>query len=219
MAIGLGRMFGFHFLENFNFPYISRTVSEFWRRWHISLSSWFRDYVYIPLGGNRRGLKRQIFNLAVVWLCTGIWHGANWTFILWGVIYGILIILEKLTGFEKMKVPALISHVYTLLVVNILWVLFRADDLGSAAAMIKAMFGLAGNPLWDSTASFYLAENWTTMLLGVIVSVPLLKYFTEKLIPEKAADAIRPFAIAVILLVSVSFIVKGSYNPFIYINF
>ena len=219
MAIGLGRMFGFHFLENFNFPYISRTVSEFWRRWHISLSSWFRDYVYIPLGGNRRGLKRQILNLAVVWLCTGIWHGANWTFILWGVIYGILIILEKLTGFEKMKVPALISHVYTLLVVNILWVLFRADDLGSAAAMIKAMFGLAGNPLWDSTASFYLAENWTTMLLGVIVSVPLLKYFTEKLIPEKAADAIRPFAIAVILLVSVSFIVKGSYNPFIYFNF
>ena len=218
MAIGLGRMFGFHFLENFNYPYISDSVSEFWRRWHISLSSWFRDYVYIPLGGNRRGYRRQIFNLAVVWLLTGIWHGANWTFILWGVCYGIIIILEKLTGFEKKKVPGIISHVYTLLLVNLLWVLFRADDLSAATDMLRAMFGMAGNPLWDSTAAFYLAENWTTLLLGMIVSVPLIKGISARL-PEKVVEVIRPVAVLVILAVSVSFIVKGSYNPFIYFNF
>ena len=219
MAIGLGRMFGFHFLENFNFPYISKSVSEFWRRWHISLSSWFRDYVYIPLGGNRRGLRRQIFNLAVVWLCTGIWHGANWTFILWGVIYGAIIIIEKLTDFEKRNIPAVIAHIYTLFIVVLLWVLFRADDIGCAAGMLKAMFGLSGNPLWDSTASFYLTENWTTLLLGAIVSTPLIKRVSDKLMPERLSAAARPLIVLIILLISVSFIVKGSYNPFIYFNF
>lgn len=218
MAIGLGRMFGFHFLENFNYPYISDSISEFWRRWHISLSSWFRDYVYIPLGGNRRGYRRQIFNLAVVWLCTGIWHGANWTFILWGVFYGLIIILEKITGFEKKNVPGVVSHIYTLFLVNLLWVLFRADNIGAAADMLKAMFGMTGNPLWDGTASFYLAENWTTLILGIIVSVPLIRTVSGRL-PEKMRDLIRPFAVLVILAASVSFIVKGSYNPFIYFNF
>lgn len=218
MAIGLGRMFGFHFLENFNYPYISDSISEFWRRWHISLSSWFRDYVYIPLGGNRRGYRRQIFNLAVVWLCTGIWHGANWTFILWGVFYGLIIILEKITGFEKKNVPGVISHIYTLFLVNLLWVLFRADNIGAAADMLRAMFGMTGNHLWDGTASFYLAENWTTLILGIIVSVPLIRTVSGRL-PEKMRDLIRPFAVLVILAASVSFIVKGSYNPFIYFNF
>lgn len=218
MAIGLGRMFGFHFLENFNFPYISGSISEFWRRWHISLSSWFRDYVYIPLGGNRKGLRRQIFNLAVVWLCTGIWHGANWTFILWGVIYGTIIIIEKLTSFEKRKVPSAVAHSYTLIVVIFLWVLFRADDLGCAVDMLRSMIGANGNPLWDSTAAFYLSENWTTLLLGAIVSTPLIKAVSEKM-PEKLRCTVRPAVILVILLTSVSFIVKGSYNPFIYFNF
>lgn len=219
MAIGLGRMFGFHFLENFNYPYTSKSVSEFWRRWHISLSSWFRDYVYIPLGGNRRGLKRQIFNLAIVWLCTGIWHGANWTFILWGVIYGTIIILEKLTGFEKKAVPGIISHVYTLLIVVVLWVLFRAEDLSGAVSMLGAMFGIKGNPLWDSAAAFYLAENWTVLILGAIVSIPLIRTLSEKVLPAKLVECVRPLVVFMIFLASISFIVKGSYNPFIYFNF
>ena len=218
MAIGLGRMFGFHFLENFNYPYISRSVSEFWRRWHISLSSWFRDYVYIPLGGNRKGPRRQIFNLAVVWLCTGIWHGANWTFILWGIIYGAIIIIEKLVAFEKRKIPAFISHFYTILIVVILWVLFRADDLNCAVDMLRALFGIGGNPFWDSTAAFYLSENWTTLLLAAIVSIPLIKTVSAK-ISVKAVEALRPAIVLIILLISVSFIVKGTYNPFIYFNF
>ena len=219
MAIGLGLMFGFHFLENFNYPYISRTVSEFWRRWHISLSSWFRDYIYIPLGGNRRGLKRQIFNLAVVWICTGVWHGANWTFILWGVIYGTLIILEKLLKIEKRNIPGVIMHIYTLLIVNFLWVLFRADNLSGAVGMLKVMLGASGTGLWDDTASFYLQENYTVLLLALIVSVPLVNRLKKNKAFAAAADVIRPFFVLLVLLLSVSFMVKGAYNPFIYFNF
>jgi len=218
MAIGLGRMFGFHFLENFNFPYISATVTEFWRRWHISLSSWFRDYIYIPLGGNRRGRRRQIFNLAVVWLCTGIWHGANWTFILWGVIYGALIITEKLTGLDK-KMPPVIGHVYTLLAVDLLWVLFRADDISAAAGMLKVMFGIGGTGLWDDTASFYLMENWSVMLLAAVVSVPLITCLRRNEKVAAAFDGLRPLFALAVLLLSISFMVKGAYNPFIYFNF
>ena len=219
MAIGLGRMFGFHFLENFNYPYISKSVSEFWRRWHISLSSWFRDYIYIPLGGNRKGLRRQIFNLAVVWICTGVWHGANWTFILWGVIYGALIIAEKLTGFEKRNIPAVIGRIYTLLVVNFLWVLFRADNLSAGTGMLKTMLGVSGTGLWDNTATFYLAENWSVLILALIVSVPLVEKLKKNSAVAAAAEILRPFFVMLILLLSVSFMVKGAYNPFIYFNF
>lgn len=219
MAIGLGRMFGFHFLENFNYPYISRSVSEFWRRWHISLSSWFRDYIYIPLGGNRRGAKRQIFNLAVVWLCTGVWHGANWTFILWGIIYGALIIGEKLIRFDKRNIPAPVGRIYTLLIVNFLWVLFRADNLSGATGMLKTMLGASGTGLWDKTAAFYLMENWSVLILALIVSVPLVKKLKENAAFAKFADIVRPFFVLLVLLLSVSFMVKGAYNPFIYFNF
>ena len=219
MAIGLGRMFGFHFLENFNYPYISKSVTEFWRRWHISLSSWFRDYIYIPLGGNRLGLKRQVINLSIVWICTGVWHGANWTFILWGVIYGVFVISEKLIGLDKRNVPAVIGHIYTLFIVNGLWVLFRADDMHMAAGMLGAMFGQGSSCLWDSTAAFYLLENLTTLILAVIVSIPIAKTLSTKPGLQKFFDIGRPIFVLIVLLLSISFIVKGSYNPFIYFNF
>lgn len=219
MAIGLGRMFGFHFLENFNYPYVSRSISEFWRRWHISLSMWFRDYIYIPLGGNRCSFKRQIFNLSMVWLCTGIWHGANWTFIMWGVIYGIIVILEKLVHFEQMKLPSALKHVYTLLIVNFLWVLFRADNIGVACGMIKIMLGLSGNPLADGTAAFYLNENLTVILIGLAASLPIVKTASSKLGSSKAAPYARALWICMILIISISYMIKGAYNPFIYFNF
>lgn len=223
MAIGLGRMFGFHFLENFNYPYISRSITEFWRRWHISLSSWFRDYIYIPLGGNRCSFRRQIFNLSVVWLCTGIWHGANWTFILWGAVYGAIIIGEKLLRLESRSIPPVIGHIYTLLTVNCLWVFFRADSVSSALSMLGIMFGLKGNSLCDDTAVFYFRENITVLLLAVLVSIPLAAAFGRSSDAvrriNRAAYVLRPFFLLAVLLVSVSFIIKGSYNPFIYFNF
>lgn len=220
MAIGLGRMFGFHFEENFNFPYISKSVSEFWRRWHISLGRWFRDYIYIPLGGNRVSRSRLVFNLSVVWLCTGIWHGANWTFILWGVIYGVLIITEKMTGLaETLDKHSAVGRLYTLLAVVLLWVLFRADNIAIAGDMIKTMFALNNNPLWCDDATFYLLENWTTMILGLIVSVPLMETLEKNDICKKCMRMIRPIFVLLVLLISISFMIKGAYSPFIYFNF
>jgi len=154
----------------------------------------------------------------VVWLCTGIWHGANWTFILWGVIYGALIITEKLTGLDK-KMPPVIGHVYTLLAVDLLWVLFRADDISAAAGMLKVMFGIGGTGLWDDTASFYLMENWSVMLLAAVVSVPLITCLRRNEKVAAAFDGLRPLFALAVLLLSISFMVKGAYNPFIYFNF
>lgn len=219
MAIGLGRMFGFHFEENFNYPYISKSITEFWRRWHISLSRWFRDYIYIPLGGNRKSLKRQILNLAIVWICTGVWHGANWTFIFWGIIYGVFVILEKLLRFDERNVPAIISHIYTLIVVNFLWVLFRAENIQAAVAHIKVMMGIGANPLWDDTAAFYLLENYTVLILAIIVSIPIIKTLNQKPKFSRVFTAIRPFFVLLVLLLCIAYMVKGSYNPFIYFNF
>lgn len=219
MAIGLGLMFGFHFRENFNYPYISKSITEFWRRWHISLSSWFRDYIYIPLGGNRKGFKRQILNLSIVWLCTGIWHGANWTFILWGIIYGALVIFEKLVSFDARRIPNAIKHAYTLIIVNFLWVFFRADNINAAIDMIKTMLLPGNRPLWDANATFYLAENWSVFVLAVIVCLPLPALIKRNPAAEKMIDAVRPIFLIIVFLVSVSFIVKGSHNPFIYFNF
>ena len=163
MAIGLGLMFGFNFLENFNYPYISKTITEFWRRWHISLGSWFRDYVYFPLGGSRVNSKlRLVFNLFVVWLATGIWHGASWNFILWGVLYGVIITVEKLCSIPKLsdkrKAFSIPYQIFTMIMVIFGWVLFRAENLGLAANYLRTMLGLAGKPLFDTTAGFYLRE-------------------------------------------------------------
>ncbi len=218
MALGLGKMFGFHFLENFDYPYISRSISEFWRRWHISLGSWFRDYVYFPLGGSRNVTKgRLVLNLFAVWFLTGLWHGANWTFIVWGLMYFALITLEKLTGFSK-KLGAF-GHVYTLLFVVLGWVLFRADSISHAAGYMAGMFGLAGNRFFDATAGFYLNENAFYLIAAVLFSIPTARFVREKFGNTKAAAVLYPIALTLLFILSVSFIIKGSYNPFIYFNF
>lgn len=223
MAIGLGRMFGFHFLPNFNYPYISRSVTEFWRRWHISLSSWFRDYVYIPLGGNRKGLPRMIFNLLIVWGLTGLWHGANWTFIAWGLYYFCFLVFEKLTGLSKIlpRLP-LFSNLLVMLIVIIGWVLFRAADIGAAGAYIGGMFGMYGNPLTDEMFWYQLAENKVHFIIALLAAAPLIPWLKQKL--GAAAEGrffgtARDCCLLLIFLLVLAALAKGSYNPFIYFNF
>lgn len=217
MAIGLGRMFGFHFLENFNYPYIARSITDFWRRWHISLSSWFRDYVYIPLGGNRKGVARTYLNTFVVWLLTGIWHGANWTFIAWGLGYFVLLSLERICGFTKGV--KYIGRVYTMLVVILLWVVFRADSLTLAGKYIGQMFGSSGI-LWDVNASGCIVGGWSMLLLSVILSCPILKFIADKVgMNEVARKNIAAIFALPLLLLCMAKCLSSAYNPFIYFNF
>lgn len=219
MAIGLGKMFGFHFLENFNYPYISKSVSEFWRRWHISLGSWFRDYVYFPLGGSRVKKKsRLVFNLFVVWLLTGVWHGANWTFILWGLLYFVLLAVEKLTNFpEKLK---FFSHIYTMLFVIIGWVLFRADSLSFAFDYLKTMFFVSGAEMFDSKTLFFLDNYKFYLIAGIIACFPIAPKIKEKIkINKNVYEFIASVALLITFIISLTFTIKGSYNPFIYFNF
>lgn len=217
MAIGMGRMFGFHFLENFNYPYIARSITDFWRRWHISLSSWFRDYVYIPLGGNRAGIKRTYWNTFVVWLLTGIWHGANWTFIVWGLGYFVLLCIERLGGFTKgIKY---IGHVYTMVAVTLLWVVFRADSLGLAGRYIGQMFGSSG-VLWDAAAADSLQGGWLMFLLAAVFSCPIMKWLADKLkLKDVTRKNIAAVAAVPLLLLCIAKCLSSSYNPFIYFNF
>ncbi|MBQ2115680.1 MAG: MBOAT family protein, partial [Lachnospiraceae bacterium] len=223
MAIGLGQMFGFKFEENFNYPYISKSVSEFWRRWHISLGSWFRDYVYIPLGGSRVSKPRLIFNTFVVWLLTGIWHGANWTFIVWGLMYFVIITVEKLTGLDKKD--KWWGHIYTMVLVIIGWVIFKSTGLGTAVLYIKAMFGIGAKGLIDKAVFAYIAQNWIYFVLAIVGCAPLMPYIDKKMNKDKDGAAAMVwnifYAIAIIicLVVSVSFISNNAYNPFIYFNF
>ena len=220
MAIGLGKMFGFHFLENFNYPYISRSVTEFWRRWHISLSTWFRDYVYFPLGGSRVSSKgKHIRNLFVVWLLTGIWHGANWTFLAWGLFYFVLLVLEKY-GRLGQGWPVVCRWLFTFLMVNFAWVLFRAESLGQAAGYLGAMFG-RGAGLWSGETGLFLRENWTVLLAGAIFAAPVAPRLRDWAAGRKSIllDVGYALLAAAVFLVSASFIIKGTYNPFIYFNF
>ena len=228
MAIGLGRMFGFHFNENFDYPYASKSVSEFWRRWHISLGSWFRDYVYFPLGGSRVKSKgRLVFNLFVVWLLTGVWHGANWTFILWGLFYFVLLTFEKLTGIPKKlksKPLVILYRVFTLLCVVFGWVLFRSTDLERAVTYMGAMFGAFGNALTSPDMLYMLSCYLPLIILALIFSFPVVRLFREKASglltkhPNIAGSAEAVIVLAV-AAVSVSYAVCVSYNPFIYFNF
>ncbi len=222
MAIGLAKMFGFELEENFNFPYISKTITEFWRRWHISLGTWFRDYVYIPLGGSRVGKKRLILNLFIVWTLTGLWHGANWTFIAWGIFYFVLLTIEKLTKIDKKqmknKVLIICQHIYTMFFVMIGWVLFRSDNLGYAIQYIKSLFGLIGNTFINSEAILYLKEYGIYMLLGISFSIPFGKAL-QKYKDKKGFEVIYGVATILIFYVCLSYIIKGTYNPFIYFNF
>ena len=222
MAIGLGKMLGFDFPENFNYPYIAKSVTEFWRRWHISLGTWFRDYVYIPLGGNRKGLALQLRNVALVWLLTGFWHGASWNYVLWGLYFGLLLICEKLfLGKRLEKAPAFVGHVYTLFAVLTSWVLFAFEDLGAGLAYCRVLFG--GGAGFSNSAALYQLLSYLPLLAVCAVSaVPLMKTLYGKLTERcgegllLTADAVRVLGLA---LLSMAYLISGSYNPFLYFRF
>ena len=221
MAIGLGKMLGFTFPENFNYPYLSKSISEFWRRWHITLGAWFRSYVYIPLGGNRKGLGRTVMNLGIVWLLTGIWHGADWTFIIWGVLYGVVIIAERLfLGKLLEKLPTAIQWLYTMLLVMFGWVLFASPDIGAALSYFGAMFGSSG-VLFDNSAMYLLVNYGIVLVVGIFAATDAWKILTER--AEKRAPAVvhslMPVCKAGVFLLCVAYLVDASYNPFLYFNF
>ena len=219
MAIGLGKMLGFEFLENFDYPYISKSITEFWRRWHISLSSWFRDYVYIPLGGNRKGLARQFINILTVWALTGIWHGASWNFLFWGLYYALLLVIEKAFLLKWLeKAPAALSHIYTMLLVVIGWALFAIDDISLLLDYLGVMFGLGGAGLLSSQVLYYLRSYGLTLAILVIACLPLGKQLFAK-IPEKAQAVIVPVLILGVLTLSTAYLVDSTYNPFLYFRF
>ncbi len=224
MAIGLGRMFGFYFLENFNFPYMSATITEFWRRWHISLSSWFKEYVYIPLGGNRKGMKRQIFNIMVVWMLTGLWHGANWNFVLWGLYYGILLMLEKLFLMKWLeKIPKWIGHVYSMVLVAVGWVIFAQTDIGMLGKYLKSMVGVGAVSVVDGDFFYLLSTNAVLLAALVICSIDhrvwlgKIAWKMDRL--EKVWAVGKPVTLVLLLTVSFAFLVGDSYNPFLYFRF
>lgn len=217
MAIGLGRMFGFEFLKNFDYPYISRSATEFWRRWHMSLGTWFRDYVYIPLGGNRRGLLRQFFNIFVVWVLTGIWHGASWNFLLWGLYYAILLMLEKAFLLRWLeKTPRVISHIYTMLIVMIGWVFFAIESLPSCINYLSAMFG--GVKFVSSDTIYYLKSYLPTLIVLIAAATPLGKKIFCK-IPDKIKYISTPVLELFVLVLSTAYLVASTYNPFLYFRF
>lgn len=227
MAIGLGKMFGFEFLENFNYPYISQSASEFWRRWHISLGSWFRDYVYFPLGGSRRGNVRTYINLFIVWFLTGFWHGASWTFIAWGLYFGLLIGMEKsYLGKLLNKVPRFVRHIYLLLVVMIGWVFFRADSFSYSIEFIKNMFFMGTNVIFDGVAASYINDYWFVLVLSMIFCMPIIDWFRRKI--EVANDKILESNVSYVLnsvvytgifLIVIFKLVNSTYNPFLYFRF
>ena len=226
MAIGLGLCFGFKFPENFNYPYIADSVSDFWKRWHISLTNWFRQYVYFPLGGSRVENKdRMVRNLLIVWLLTGIWHGANWTFLFWGLMYFAFQLVERFTGFPNKLPGRFLRHAYTLLVVNAAWVIFRAPDLYQAGRYFLNMLALNRNGFFSDTALMLLKENWLQFLLGIVFCMPVARNLNARMYAQpdgrlnKVLTVLYPLGMLCVLVVCVSYLVSGSYNPFIYFNF
>ena len=222
MAIGLGLIFGFHFEENFNYPYVSKSITEFWNRWHISLSTWFKEYLYIPLGGNRKGKLKQVRNIFIVWLLTGLWHGAAWNFILWGVYYGCLLLLEKFVlGKALKKLPAALQHVYALVIVLFGWVLFAFDDVKRLPAFFGSMFG--ANGLLAADTPYFLLKNALFFVLCAAACLPVWKSLGEKWQAKhesgKAFFAAETLWYVLLFLLSVASLVEGSYNPFIYFRF
>ena len=220
MAIGLAQIFGMKFDENFNYPYISKSITEFWRRWHITLSSWFRDYVYIPLGGNRRGLAIQIRNILIVWFLTGAWHGASWNFILWGVYFGVILILEKLFLLKLLeKLPNIIRRIYAIVIILVSWAIFAFEDLARVGEYIKAMF--INSTLWDNEALYYLQNYGVLILIGAICSIPLWKKLKEKIDSKnsKTLEVITTLGYVAIFVLSTASLVTNSFNPFLYFRF
>ena len=220
MAIGLGRIFGFHFLENFNYPYMAKSITDFWRRWHISLSTWFRDYIYIPLGGNRKGIKRQIINMSIVWLLTGFWHGASWNFIMWGLYYLIFLILEKfvLKNILK-KTPDLLKHIYALLIILIGWVLFRVENMSQFFDIIKTMFSFDLNSTSLMEARIYLETYYVYFILAILFSTNVYYIICDKFKNKKVFEVIKYVFLIVLFVISIMFLAQSSYNPFIYFRF
>lgn len=224
MAIGLGKIFGFNFPENFNYPYISKSITEFWHRWHISLSTWFKDYVYIPLGGNRNGKYKQIRNILIVWLLTGIWHGANWTFLIWGLLFGIILIIEKIFLNKFMeKLPSFIRRIYVLFIVMILFIIFNSDNMSEALTNIKGLFGMNGEVFINDYTLHYLKSYLPILIIALFGTTPFIKILIDKLRKDKYINNIinilEPILIVIILFVVTSYLIDNSYNPFLYFRF
>ena len=224
MAIGIGRVFGLRFPENFNYPYLAHTVTDFWRRWHMTLSSWFRDYVYIPLGGNRRGLPRQLWNILIVWTLTGLWHGANWTFAAWGMYFALLLTLEKLFLLRVLeRLPRVVGRIYTLLAVLLSFVLFQSERFSAALALLSEMFGAAGTALQSPAAVYALRSYGLLLLMGCIGATPLPKKLAARLGARRwgagALRALTPAVLLLLLLLCTAYLADGSFNPFLYFRF
>ena len=223
MAIGLGHVFGFRFLENFDYPYISGSITEFWRRWHMSLGSWFRDYLYIPLGGNRVSRPRWFLNIFIVWMATGLWHGAAWNFVLWGVLFAVLLMIEKLWLLGPLKKLRVLNHVYVMLLVILSFVIFDAVDLPGAFSYIAAMFGGGGLPAVTAETFYYLKSYAVILLVGALCATPLPKTLAAILEKHKFGSRIlgtaEPLALTALLAVCTAFLIDGSFNPFLYFRF
>lgn len=223
MAIGLGSMLGFHFMENFNYPFISKRVTEFWRRWHISLGTWFRDYVYIPLGGSRCTVVRTLLNILIVWMLTGFWHGAEWTFLIWGLYFGILLIIEKTVLLKWVEKVPFIGHMYVLFLVMISFVIFDAVSLSDAVGNIVAMFGGSGLPVMTEVTSYYFNSYVVIFLIAIIGATPLPKKLVSKLSELKGAGRVialaEPIVMIFIIAAVTGYLVDGSFNPFLYFRF
>ena len=224
MAVGLGKMFGFEFRRNFHYPYVSKSITEFWRRWHISLSTWFREYVYIPLGGNRCGGQRNMVNLILVWALTGLWHGAEWNFLFWGLYYGVLLILEKhVWGALMDRLPGVIQHIYTFVLVMVGWVFFFSPDLGSALDYIGMMFGMGASALADRQGGVLLTTHWLLFLLCILgsssIGWTILRAFMESYKKGRTQRIMSCVIYMGIFLVSVAFLVTETFNPFLYFRF
>ena len=224
MAIGLGKVFGFNFLENFNYPYISKSITEFWRRWHISLGSWFRDYVYIPLGGNRVSKIKFLRNILIVWLLTGIWHGASWNFIIWGLLFGILLIIEKLWLNKILdKLPNIIKRIYVLFIVMISFIIFNANTMNTAWHNIIGLFGVNEEPFINTYTVYYFKSYLPILIVAIIASTPICKNIIEKLkknnLINNIINILEPFYIIILLLLVTAYLIDSSYNPFLYFRF
>ncbi len=217
MAIGLGKMFGFDFLENFNYPYIATSITEFWRRWHISLSTWFRDYVYIPLGGNRVSKLKWLRNILIVWLLTGLWHGASWNFVIWGLYFGIILIIEKVfLGKYIQKIPKILSRIYTLLVVMISFIIFNGENISSIMQNIGGLFGIGCKSIVSQESIYYLRSYFSIIIISIIGATPILKNITNN---NKIKNILEPIYLLFILILCTSYIVDGSFSPFLYFRF
>lgn len=223
MAIGLGKLFGFDFPENFRYPYISASITEFWRRWHISLGSWFRDYVYIPLGGNRVGKAKWLRNILVVWLLTGFWHGAAWNFIIWGLLFAVLLVIEKLWLQKPLQKSKLLKHVYVLFFVILSFVIFNAADLTQAFSDLGAMFGMGSLPFYSAEWSYYLQSYAVILVFAVLGATPLPQKLIAAVRRSKTGDKLlsiaEPLVLSALLLVMTAYLVDGSFNPFLYFRF